>query len=89
MALDAEREVVGVHAGAVVADADQRPPARFDRRFDATRAGVERVLDQLLDRRRRPLDHLAGGDAVDEQRFETANRHESESRATARSSRNA
>ena len=29
------------------------------------RAGVERVLDQLLDDARRPLDHLAGGDAVD------------------------
>ena len=27
-------------------------------------AGVDRVLDQLLDHRRRPLDHLAGGDAV-------------------------
>ena len=27
-------------------------------------AGVERVLDQLLDHRRRPLDHLAGGDLV-------------------------
>ena len=30
------------------------------------RAGVERVLDQFLDDARRPLDHLAGGDAVDE-----------------------
>ena len=26
---------------------------------------VERVLDQFLDHARRPLDHLAGGDAVD------------------------
>ena len=30
---------------------------------DCARAGVERVLDQLLDDRGRPLDHLAGGDA--------------------------
>ncbi len=27
--------------------------------------GVDGVLDQLLDDARRPLDHLAGGDAVD------------------------
>jgi len=27
-------------------------------------ASVERILDQLLDHRRRPLDDLAGGDAV-------------------------
>ena len=44
------------------------------------RAGVERVLDQLLDDRGRPLDDLAGGDligkvereAVDRHRFETS-----------------
>ena len=58
-------------------------PARFDRDVDAPRAGVERVLDQLLDRRSRPLDHFAGGDAVDQQRIETANGHEGESRAAA------
>ena len=50
-------------------------PARFDRDVDAPRAGVERVLDQLLDRRSRPLDHFAGGDAVDEQRIEAADGH--------------
>ena len=38
-------------------------------------AGVERVLDQFLHRRSRPLDHFACGDAVDEQRIETANWH--------------
>ena len=38
-------------------------------------AGVERVLDEFLDRRSRPLDDLARGDAVDEQRIEAANRH--------------
>ena len=75
MTLDREDEIVGAHAGAVVADADQRPSARFDRDLDAPRAGVERVLDEFLDRRRRPLDHFAGGDAVDEQGIETADRH--------------
>ena len=32
----------------------------------AGRARVERVLDQLLDDGRRPLDDLAGGDPVDD-----------------------
>ena len=38
-------------------------------------AGVERVLDQFLDDARRPLDHLAGGDAVDHVLAETADGH--------------
>ena len=75
MALDAEREIRFVHAAPVVGDADEAPPARLDRDVDAPRAGVERVLDEFLDRRSRPLDHLARGDAVDEQRIEAANRH--------------
>ena len=50
-------------------------PAGLDRDLDAFRPGVERVLDQFLDRRRRPLDHFARGDAVDDQRIETANWH--------------
>ena len=33
--------------------------------LDLARAGVDGVLDQLLDDARGPLDHLAGGDAVD------------------------
>ena len=65
MALDREREVGARHAGAVVGDADQAPPAAVGHDLDAACAGVERVLDQFLDHARRPLDHLAGGDAVD------------------------
>ena len=38
--------------------------AFLDRDVDRRRAGVERVLDQLLDGGRGPLDHLAGGDLV-------------------------
>src|SRR3546814_19483491 len=33
---------------------------------DPVRAGAERVLDQFLDHRSRPLDDFAGGDLVDE-----------------------
>ena len=40
------------------------PPAAVTTSM-SRRAGVERVLDQLLDHAGRPLDHLAGGDAVD------------------------
>ena len=68
MALDAELEIGRVHADAVVADPDQIAPARLDGDLDPPRPGVERVLDQLLHRRGGPLDHFAGGDAVDEQR---------------------
>ena len=39
------------------------------------RAGIERVLDQLLDHARRALDHLAGGDAVDDAFGELADGH--------------
>ena len=44
----------------------QPPAAAVGQDLDAVRAGIERVLDQLLDHARRPLDHLAGGDAVDD-----------------------
>ena len=73
--LDAQSEIRFVHAAPVVDDADQPSPAGLDRDLDRLRPGVERVLDQFLDRRRRPLDHLARGDAVDDKRIETANRH--------------
>ena len=65
-------EVLGRHAGAVVDDADEPPPAGLDRDLDRARAGVDRVLDQLLHGGGRPLDHLARGDAVDEDGIEAA-----------------
>ena len=75
MALDRKREVGPRHAGAVVGDADQAPAAAVGRDLDAGRAGVERVLDQLLDHARRALDHLARGDAVDQGLGELADGH--------------
>ena len=39
------------------------------------RAGIERVLDQFLHDARRTLDHLAGGDAVDDGLGELADGH--------------
>ena len=61
-----EPRVLGRHALAVVLDADQRPAALLDGHGDAAGAGIERVLDQFLDDRGGPLDHLAGRDLVGE-----------------------
>ena len=51
---------------AVVLDPDQLAPAARRGDDDAAAPGVDGVLDQLLDDARRPLDHFAGGDAVDQ-----------------------
>ena len=66
MPLDRKREIGPRHALAVVGDANQPPAAAVGEHVDAARAGIERVLDQLLHHARRTLDHLAGGDAVDD-----------------------
>src|SRR5207253_8229871 len=50
----------------VVADQDPLNPAAVELDLEAGRAGVERVLDQLLDDRSGALDDLARGDAVDD-----------------------
>ncbi len=63
--LHAQRQLVRVHAAAVIGDLDPLDAAACEPHGDARGAGVQRVLDQLAHRRRRPLDHLAGGDAVD------------------------
>ena len=75
MALDRERQLVGAHAAAVIGDRDQCLTAVAKRHLDAVGAGVDGVFDQFLDRRRRALDHLARGDAVDENGRQLADRH--------------
>ena len=69
----ASRASSGVHPLAVVFDADELLAAELDGDGDAARAGVERVLDQLLDDRGRTLDDLAGGDLVGEVRRQAMN----------------
>ena len=54
------------HAAAVVDHADQVTPAAGGLDRDHRRAGVDRVVDQLLDDRGRSLDDLAGGDLIDD-----------------------
>ena len=72
--LDAEIRV-GRDAGAVVTHLDQVQAAARGHHLDALRAGIERVLDQLLHHARRALDHLAGGDLVDHRLGKLADRH--------------
>ena len=64
--LDRQPRVLRLHPFAVVLDADLLLAAELDVDREPRRAGVDRVLDQLLDDRGRPLDDLAGGDLVGE-----------------------
>ena len=73
MPLDREPRVLGRHPAAVVADEQALDAAAVDLDLDPRGAGVERVLDELLDDRGRPLDDLAGGDPVDHLSGEAAN----------------
>ena len=75
MALDRQRQVGAGHALAVVGHANEPPAAAVGEHVDARGAGIERVLDELLDHACRALDHLAGGDAVDDGFGELADGH--------------
>jgi hypothetical protein len=62
VALQGQAELPGLDAAAVVGNGDAPDAAVLDAHFDSARAGVECVLEQLLDDRGGPLDDLAGGD---------------------------
>src|SRR5580693_7780941 len=64
MAFEGEHGIVAHHAAAVVGDLDQLFATSFDVDLDASRACVERVLEQLFYHRGRALHHFAGGDLV-------------------------
>ena len=66
VAIHRQRQIGASHAAAVVGDADPPPAAAIGEDVDPAGAGVDGVLHQLLDHARRSLDHLAGGDAVDD-----------------------
>src|SRR5437762_886006 len=67
-------QVVARAAGAVVLDLDALCAPLVERHGDAARVRVEAVLEQLLEHRRGPLDHLAGGDLADQEIGQDANR---------------
>jgi hypothetical protein len=64
VALEGQQGVVAVHSLAVIGDADELSPASFDLDANAHGSRVERILKELLDHRRGPIDHLAGGNLV-------------------------
>jgi hypothetical protein len=73
MPLQGERDVAGRHTAAVVGHLDPGEPAVHDPYLDPRRSGVDRVLDQFLERRGRPLDHFACSNTVDERLGQAAN----------------
>src|SRR4029079_10027650 len=84
VALEGLARVLRSHPVAVVADADPLLAARVDLDSDRARLRVERVLDQLLDHRRRPLHDLPRRDLVDEIVRETVDAAHADSRTGAR-----
>src|SRR6266851_2036101 len=64
MPLEREQRVIAQHSAAVVRQPDQSPPAGFDIEAELGSAGIQRVLEQLLDDAGRPLDHLSGSDLI-------------------------
>src|SRR6267378_1437585 len=74
VARERERQVVARYAGAVVVDLDALRAALVQRHGDAARVRVEAVLEQLLEHRRGPLDHLAGGDLAHQEIGQDADR---------------
>jgi hypothetical protein len=61
--LERQRELVRLNALAVVGHLEELVERPLDPHLDRPCSGIERVLEQFLERRQRPLDHLAGGDA--------------------------
>ena len=75
MAFDRKQQIRLIHAAAVIDDADESSSAVLDGDVDLFGAGVERVFDELLHGGARPFDHLASGDAVDQNRVEATDGH--------------
>ena len=64
MALEGQQRVVAHHAAAVIGHLDKLLAARFHLHADPRRSRIQRVLQQLLQHRRRTLHHLARGDLL-------------------------
>ena len=58
------RKAVSASAAAVVGNPDEAHAAVLDLHGQGVRPGVDSVLHELLDHRRGPLHHLAGGDQI-------------------------
>ena len=75
-----KRQLVAVHAAAVVGDPNEAAAALLQRNLDGARACIDGVLDQLLDHRCRPLDYLSRRDSIDHALRQETNSHGSTSR---------
>jgi len=71
VAQNGKREVLGIHSATIVLDQDEIGAACGCRISTRVAPAIERVLDQLLDRTRGALDHLARCDTVDRALGET------------------
>jgi hypothetical protein len=67
MAHQRQRQFIFRNAIAVVANAQQLDAATFQLHCDVGSTRIQTVLQQFLERSSRTLDHLTGGDLVDEQ----------------------
>ena len=61
-----QRQILAPDAIPVVGDTNQLDPSAGEIDVDLPRAGVEAVLEDLLQRRGGPVDDFAGGDLVDQ-----------------------
>ena len=68
-------ELIGGDSAAVVAHPNEAGATALHVDLDAPRAGIQTVLDELLDDGGGPLDHLAGGDLIDELAGKNADGH--------------
>ena len=74
VALDRQPRILRPHPFPIVLDADLFLAAELDVDREAARAGIDRVLDELLDDGRGTLDHFAGRDLVRELRRQEVDR---------------
>ncbi len=64
---------LAAHPRSIIGYADPGPTAVLGSNLDTARTRIERILQQLLHHRRRPLDHFAGGDLIDDGVGENSN----------------
>ena len=65
-------------AAAIIADTNERNTAAGRDNLNVSGPGIKRVFNQLFDHARRPLDHFAGGNAIDGFRLQLSYRHGSD-----------
>jgi len=76
VARERDRKLIGTHAYAVVAHANEADAAALDIDIDAVCIGIQGVFHELLDDRRRTLDHFTGSNLIDEFVGENPDRHD-------------